>query len=163
MIKVRQQMFLKHPKAIRNLGILLFLASFLVPAPHIIGASDHFFAGGAAFIMVPFVPFMRLTGDDPIATANPSLVDSLYALFICGLCCLPWIANFTIFFRLPLIAVLVTVAAPLIAFIWSYPLMADFFPFYFWVIGIALIHASRLLSPTQKKEFLNKGRDIASA
>ncbi len=149
MVKIGQQTVSRNTKAIRNGGILLFVLSFLVPAPHIFGASKHFFAGCAAFIETPLLPFVRLTGDDP-TVVGPSFGDLLYDALICSLCWLSWAANFTVFFRLPLIAALITVAIPWAAFIWAYPLMADFYPFYFWVAGIALIHLSRLLKSVPK-------------
>ncbi|HXB59861.1 MAG TPA: hypothetical protein VNU95_09860 [Candidatus Acidoferrales bacterium] len=147
MRNIEQQTFSGPPKASRNLGILLFAFSFIVPAPHTIGAIHNFFAGMVAFIEVPFIPFMRLTGDDPTEMVSSSFGDKLYFAFIISLCWLSWAANFTVFFRLPLIVALISVAVPWVAFIWAYPLMADFYPFYFWIVGIALIHISRLLRP----------------
>jgi hypothetical protein len=135
--------FFLRPKVIRNIGIAAFLLSFLVPAPHIFGADYHFFAGCGAFIRIPFMPFMRLTGNDP-TSEGPSFGYLLYVLLFCALCWGSWLSNFTIFFRLPFLAALLSVTLPWIAFIWVFPLMADFLPFYFWVTGIALIHLSRL-------------------
>jgi hypothetical protein len=134
--------FFLRSQVIRNFGITLFLPSFLVPAPHIFGANYHFFAGCGAFVGTPIMPSMTLTGDEP-ASAGFSFGQLSYVLLFCALCWGSWLNNFTIFFRLPLLAVLISVALPWIAFVWVFPLMTDFLPFYFWVAGIALIHVSR--------------------
>jgi hypothetical protein len=138
-----QALFFFRPKVVRNIGIACFILSFFVPAAHFYGAGYHFFVGCGAFIRIPFMPFMRLTGDDP-TVGPPSFSESLYGLLFCGLCWGSWAANFSVFFRLPFFLALIPVTVPWIAFIWVFPLMTDFFPFYFWAFGIALIHLSRL-------------------
>jgi hypothetical protein len=153
--------FFLRPQVIRNFGIALFLVSFLVPAAHVLGADYHFFAGFAAFVRIPFMPFMRLTGDDP-TSGGPSFEHSLYVLFFCALCWGSWLNNIIIFFRLPFLGALISVALPWIAFVWVFPLMTDFLPFYFWVTGIALIHLSRLQGrwPKSLREAISFKRPI---
>ena len=147
MSELNQQKQLLNSKVVRNVGITLFLLAFIVPAYHWNGANLHFFAGCTTFVQTPFVPFMVLGNDDPTG-GGPTLGGVLRGIFFCGLLWASWLTNFTIFFRLPLLAVLIAVALPWIVFVWFFPLMVDFIPFYFWSSGIAIIHLSRILTPS---------------
>lgn len=146
-MSIQQQFFLRNPKAIRNLGIWLFALSFIVPAPQDWGGRLHFFAGGMQFIFTPNEVWALLTCE-PLSDETPDGDSMTFSGFL--FCCTlfgAWLVNFSIFFRLPKFVTLTVVALPWILFFWHISLIADFIPFYFWALGIALIHLSRLLKP----------------
>jgi hypothetical protein len=144
MNELGQRKFLPSPKVIRNIGVTLFVLSFVVPAYHWGGASLHFFVGCMTFVQTPLLPFMILGNDDP-TSGGPTFGGLLHGIFFCGLLWGSWLTNFTIFFRLPLLAGLIVVSLPWIVFIWVFPLMVDLVPFYFWTLGIAFIHLTRIV------------------
>jgi hypothetical protein len=119
------------------------LLSFVLPTRGFYGADYHFFVGCGVFVKALFFPFMH--PPDYIPEAGwPSFSQLFQRALLCVLCWGSWSANFTIFFRLPLLIVLVAMAVPCVAFVCFFPVLASFIPFYFWIFGIALIHLSRL-------------------
>jgi hypothetical protein len=76
-----------------------------------------------------------------------------------------WLANFTIFFRLPSQGAWVSIALPWILYLgvlffdysrsvethWPDTFIMTFIPFYPWALGIGLIHCSRLFEPIPKE------------
>lgn len=143
-----QQIFLRHPRAIRKLGIFLFVLSFIVPAPQDWGGRLYFFPGAIQFILTPNEVWAFLTGGEPLSDETPDGDSMNFRGFL--FCCIlfgAWLANFSIFFRLPKLITLAVIALPWIVFIWTFSLTVDFIPFYFWALGIALIHLSKFLKP----------------
>jgi hypothetical protein len=127
-----------------------FLLSFIVPSggalfvptmgEHV-GDYLHPFAGCYAFIQTPCaVTFLPLWRGEPIDSGLTP-----YEIFTRGVLFAAWLANFTVFFRLPFLAALLAIALPWIAFICWFGFMAGFIPFYFWALGITFIHLSRML------------------
>ncbi len=143
-----QQKVLAAPKVIRNIGIVLFALSFLVPDGPAYNGRLHFFSGSMIFIEVPSMPFFRPSWDYSDVYPTPlSFNQILYNLMIFVLFWGSWAANFTIFFRLPLIVRLISILLPWVAYAWLFSLIVGFIPFYFWIAGIMLIHLSRPLKP----------------
>jgi hypothetical protein len=137
-------------KHIRNIGIVWFVLSFIVPS----GDQNHFdiFSGAFLFIYAPVIPFewfIPLWSGPPIDdVTSPPLnwyIDS-------GALLISWLANFTVFFRLPRWMALIVIALPWVAFTFLFDIAAGFLPFYFWTSGITLIHLPRILKP--KKSFI---------
>jgi hypothetical protein len=63
-----------------------------------------------------------------------------------------WIANLTVFTRLPVGLALIAILLPWPAYIFLFSVLAGFIPFYPWAVGIALIHLGRLAGPGPKIE-----------
>jgi hypothetical protein len=150
MSNLEQHRFSVRPNVIRNIGITLFVLSFLVPpgsAGFVPTTGEHFrdylqlFWGCRVFIftpqMVSFLPLFR----------GPPIDDGFtpYEIFIRVILIGAWLTNFTVLFRLPRLATLVAIALPWIAFIFWFEFMAEFIPFYFWALGITFIHVSKIL------------------
>jgi hypothetical protein len=144
--------FSVRPRVIRNIGILLFLLSFILPPGRAIfvptmgeHSGDYLqpFWGCRVFIATPqmafFLPLFR----------GPPIDDGFtpYELFIRVILLGAWLANFTVFFRLPVLMTLAVIALPWLAFIFWFGFVSGFVPFYFWALGIASIHFSRILKP----------------
>src|ERR1700733_12671453 len=142
--------FSVKPSVTRNIGIALFVMAFIVPSGDVLFApticenlKDYLrpFAGCIAFIQTPFaVTFIPLWRGEPLDSGLTPYEILTRAILFCA-----WLSNFTIFFRLPLLAALIVVALPWIAFICWFEFMAGFIPFYFWAFGITFIHLSRTL------------------
>jgi hypothetical protein len=127
----KEKPFLLRSKVVRNIGIGLFVFSFLAP-PHWEGGDDfHLFGGVSAFITTPVTAF-QLKHEDRL-------------LFIVMMAA--WIANFTIFTRLPPAAAVLAILLPWPAYIYLFSDLRAFVPFYPWAAGIALIHLSRFPQP----------------
>ena len=150
MSDIGQRRFSIRPSVIRNVGLVLFFLSFILPSGHALfvptmgeHARDYLkpFAGFSVFIQTPaaitFLPLWR----------GPGLDDGFtpYEILIRAILFGAWLANFTVFFRLPPLAALVSIALPWIAFICWFGFAAGFIPFYFWASGITFIHLPRLL------------------
>jgi hypothetical protein len=124
-------------------GVILFIASFPAPRQWNFLIDFDFCAGFGAFWGALVGAFLSISGG--IDEKNPRLLLMGLAL-ITG-----WLANLTIFVRLPTPLAFLAIIAPWI--LYGYLLflaeptptdMVDFFPFYPWAIGIALIHISTL-------------------
>jgi hypothetical protein len=150
MSNVAQPRFLVRPGVIRNIGLALFFLSFVLPPGHALfvptmgeHARDYLkpFGGLWVFIQTPaaitFLPLWR----------GPPLDDGFtpYEILIRAILFGAWLGNFTVFFRLPPLAALVVIALPWIAFICWFPFVVGFVPFYFWALGIAFVHLSRIV------------------
>jgi hypothetical protein len=148
------------PSVIRNLGFVLFFLSFILPPGHALfvptmdeHSQDYLkpFAGVSVFVHTPaaitFVPLWRGPGIDNGFTPYEILIRAI--LFGA------WLANFTVFFRLPILAALIAVVLPWAAFVCWFGFVAGFIPFYFWALGITLIHLSRIGKQRQDSNFLN--------
>lgn len=138
-----QKALLNRTKALRYIGCISFLLAFIWPTRGFYGADYHFFAGCGVFVKVLFLPFMHPPDYFPEA-GWPPFGQLFQRSLLCVLCWGSWIANFTIFFRLPLLVVLFIMVAPCAAFPLFFPFMVSFIPFYLWIFGIALIHLSPL-------------------
>jgi len=68
-----------------------------------------------------------------------------YEIFIRAVLFGAWLANFTVFFRLPTLAAWFFILLPSAAFVCWFDLAVPFIPFYFWASGITLIHISRIM------------------
>ena len=118
---------------LRRVGILVFIASFLVPNAWAPGKGQPgvgAWAFGAAAV--------ALLG----AVLGPA--DQWQAPQVFSNVCLAvaFLANFTVFFRFRGAGALLVIAAPWVA-IGCSPAILQFMPFYLWALGIGLIHASR--------------------
>ena len=142
MITLIQKILNKRATALVFMGCASFLLSFICPARGFYGADYHFFVGCGVFVKVLFLPFMHTP--DYIPEPGSSFAELLRRLILCVLCWGSWGANFTIFFRLPLLVVLIIMVVPLAAYVLFFPIMVTLIPFYFWILGIALIYLSRL-------------------
>jgi hypothetical protein len=130
-----QHPLLFRPKVIRNIGIVLFVLSFLAP-PRWRGGDDfHLFGGCAAFIQTPVIAIQAILANRDEAPSHP--------IFLFVMMMAAWSANFTIFTRMPLAVALIAVLLPWPAYIYLFSDLAGFIPFYLWAVGIALIHVSR--------------------
>jgi hypothetical protein len=128
---------------IRNIGIVLFLLSFIVPS----GDRSRFDILSGAFLLIytPVIPFCWFT---PLWDGPPINDDTgppLRWYIGCSALVVSWIANFTVFFKLPPWMALIVIALPWVAYIFWFFIAAGFLPFYFWVLGITFIHISRIL------------------
>lgn len=151
-----QRRFSVRPSVIRNIGIGLFVLSFIVPSGGALFVPTmgehvrdylHPFAGCAVFIQTPCaVTFIPLWRGEPIDTGLTP-----FEIFTRGVLFVAWLANFTVFFRLPSPAALLAIGLPWIAFICWFGFMAEFIPFYFWALGITLIHLSRMMGSWPNK------------
>jgi len=124
---------------IRNIGIALFVLSFLVPPRWRGGEDFHLFGGCAAFVQTPVIACQAILANRDEAPSHHIL------LFIIMMAA--WIANLTIFTRMPLVVALIAILLPWPAYIYLYSVLAGFIPFYLWAVGIALIHLSRFRQP----------------
>jgi hypothetical protein len=141
----KHQMYLLRPKVIRNIGIVLFVLSFLVPPRWRGGEDFHLFGGVAAFIETPVLACQTVM---PFPPAEPSS----NSVFIFVVMMTAWIANLTVFTRLPFVVALIAILLPWPAYIYLFSDLAGFIPFYPWAVGIALIHIGRLAGPGPKME-----------
>ena len=150
MTVIEHQRFSVRPSVIRNIGITLFVLSFIMPpgGSHLVPTmGEHYrdylqpFWGCRVFIATPqmafFMPLFR----------GPPIDDGFtpYEIFIRVILIGAWLSNFSVFFRLPRLVALVAIISPWAAFICWFGLMAGFVPFYFWAFGITFIHMSRIL------------------
>jgi hypothetical protein len=146
---IKQRRLSAWRSIIMTVGAVLFALSFCVPpgrAVFVPTLREHFgdylqpFWGLRVFLQTPFVVFgVPLWRGAPIDNGL-----SPYEVFVRGVLFAAWLTNFTVFFRLRVIAALVSIALPWIAFICWFGLVARFVPFYFWALGIAFIHLSRI-------------------
>jgi len=153
MTESKHQMFLLRPKVIRNIGIALFVLSFLAPPQWQRGADFHLFGGAAAFIQTPVWALTGAAQGIQYGHWQPCLLG---VLMVVG-----WFANFTVFIRSSLPIVLLFMASPWILYIGVTFLentvgmsmvAVTFVPFYPWAFGIALIHLARLAEPKPREE-----------
>jgi hypothetical protein len=138
-VKQRLESVLRIPVAYRRLAIagwLLYAISWITPS------SDRRQVGAIAFVAT--VKFAR----DLLATGTP-WGNSVSLCLIFG-----WLANLSIFIRLPTWARVVWTAAPWLTFVVvllilpvrpSLPARAAFFLYFYpWAVGIALIHSANI-------------------
>jgi hypothetical protein len=157
MSEMDQRRFSVRPGAVRNIGITLFVLSFIIPPGGSIlvrTMGEHYrdylqpFLGFRVFIGTPqmafFMPLFR----------GPPIDDGFtpYEIFIRVILIGAWLANFTVFFRLPRMVALLAITLPWVAFIFWFGLMAGFIPFYFWALGITFIHLPRILRSWKSPE-----------
>ena len=147
-----------RPSLIRNIGITLFVLSFIVPPGGALfvptmgeRVQDYLqpFSGCFVFIQTPFaVTFLPLFRGPPIDDGFTP-----YEIFIRVILIGAWLANFTVFFRLPRLVALLAISLPWLAFSFWFDFAAGFVPFYFWALGITSIHLSRMLRswPNEKR------------
>ena len=135
---LKQRMFLFRPRVARNIGVALFVLSFVTPGSWKAGSDFSVCGGVVAFLFTPFLAFKNIQMD----------VGNWSRILITVTFLLSWSANFTIFFKLPWVAALIAILLPWCIFI-SMPRFAGFFPFYPWAFGIAIIHLSRFVERTQ--------------
>jgi hypothetical protein len=146
-----------RPSVIRNIGITLFMLSFIIPPGGALGVptmGEHYrdylqpFWGCRAFIYTPrlvfFLPLFR----------GPPIDDGFtpYEIFVRVIMVGAWLANFTVFFRLPRLAGMVAIMLPWLVLIFWFEFAAGFIPFYFWALGITFIHLSRIFQSRPKTE-----------
>src|SRR5262245_43154620 len=93
------------------------------------GADFHLFGGCGAFVQTPMLAWDMITnrGDD--------VLGGTIAMGA-------WLTNFTVFLKLPARLGLAVTVLPWIAYVWFFLILAGFIPFYFWAVGLALIHGS---------------------
>jgi hypothetical protein len=131
-----QQEFLLKPKVIRNIGILLIVLSFLAP----LRWDDlRLFGGGYLFIATPGFAIQEISVKPDEELSHP--------IFLFVIMMIAWLANFTIFTRLPVALALIAIMLPWPAYIFLFSDCVGYIPFYPWAIGIALIHISRFRKP----------------
>ncbi len=145
-----QRIYPVRPSAIRNIGIVLFCVSYILPSGHAAfvptmgeHANDYLkpFGGGCAFVNTPAaITFMPLWRGPPLDDGFTS-----YEIFSRVVLFGAWLANFTVFFRLPTLAAWFVIVLPWAAFVCWFDLAVPFIPFYFWAPGITFIHISRIL------------------
>jgi hypothetical protein len=135
----KHQMFLLRPKVIRNIGIVLFVLSFLAPARWRGGEDFHLFGGCAAFIQTPVIACQAILANRDQAPSHP--------IFLFVIMMAAWVANLTVFTRMPFVVALIAILLPWPAYIYLFSDLVGFIPFYLWAVGIALIHLSRLCKP----------------
>jgi hypothetical protein len=150
MSDVKRRNFSVRQSLIRNIGITLFVLAFIIPPGGSVLVPTmgkhfrdylHFFLGCRVFIATPqMVFFMPLFRGPPIDDGFTP-----YEIFIRVILMGAWLANFTVFFRLPRLVALVAIILPWTAFIYWFEFVAGFVPFYFWALGITFIHLSRML------------------
>jgi len=130
---------LLRPKVVRNIGIGLFVLSFLAP-PRWRGGDDfHLFGGCAAFIQTPVIACQAILANRDGAPSHPVL---LFVVMMAA-----WIANITVFTKMPLALAVTAIVLPWPSYIYLFSELSGFIPFYLWAAGIALIHLSRLTWP----------------
>jgi hypothetical protein len=132
-----------RPKVIRNIGIVLFIISFLAPHWRAGGWDDIMFFGGCwMFITAPYYALNSITesSTDPNNVGGGVQVIALIILAA-------WSCNFTFFLKLPRLLALASIALPWVAYACIFSFLVSFVPFYPWAFGIAFIHLSRLLKP----------------
>ncbi len=126
---------------LRNFGIWLLVASFLVPD---IGVNGNWkpcagtlmcIASGISFFGGLFRP-----------AAEWSFLEVARAIALA----LAFFSNFTVFFRVPRRWAWMATAAPWFA-LGYLPAVVGFSPFYPWVIGISLIHVSAYFEPPARR------------
>jgi hypothetical protein len=132
----------KKLKILRYIGIALFALSFVVPS--VWGARGDFrlFGGAQAFIETPIMAFKGLA-TNPNTSHDPQYHLVFFFLLMMG----AWIANLTIFVRVPRPLAVIAILLPWPAYICFFPDLTGFLPFYPWAVGIALIHISRWPKP----------------
>jgi hypothetical protein len=140
----KQRMFFLRPKLIRNVGIGLFVFSFLAPPRLGGGHGFGLFGGAAAFIQTPVYACAEISQLPWDAPPHPIL---LFVIMMTA-----WIANLTVFTRLPVAVALIAILLPWPAYIYLFSDLAGFIPFNPWAVGIALIHIGRLAGPGPKIE-----------
>jgi len=121
---------------IRNIGIALYVLSFLVPPRWRGGADFHLFGGLGAFVQTPVIACQTVLAGPGEGPAHPIL------FFIIVMA--SWIANITIYTRMPLVLAVIAILLPWPAYIYLFSIVVGFLPFYPWALGIALIHLSRI-------------------
>src|SRR5437899_10215158 len=99
---------LLSPLMIRNMGIALFILSFLAPPRWRGGADFHLFGGCGAFIETPAVAFQALLANRDEAPSHPVL---LFLVMMAA-----WSANFTIFAKRSRIVAWIAIFSPWPAF-----------------------------------------------
>ena len=124
---------------IRNIGIALFALSFLAPPRWRGGEDFHLFGGCAAFIETPVYACQSVMENRDAAPSHP--------IFLFVIMMAAWLANLTVFTRLPLGVALIAILLPWPAYIYLFSILVGFVPFYPWALGIALIHFSRIGEP----------------
>jgi hypothetical protein len=139
MPEIKHQMFLLRPKVIRNIGIVLFVLSFLAPSQPAGGGDFHLFSGVVVFIQTPVFACEAVMEAPGAAPSHP--------VFLFVIIMTAWIANLTAFTRLPIGLALIAILLPWPAYIYLFSILAGFLPFYPWAIGIALIHIGRFPKP----------------
>lgn len=134
-------------RALRWIGVVLFVASFVVP-----NAWDwrDLFGGAYAFVLTPVMAFLNLLSEPNFARIASTLV--IFA---------GWLANFTVPVQRKPVAVAAIVA------VWtSYGCFFGMFfktvPFYFWAVGITVIHVATLLKKTDSQESDTRTERISS-
>ena len=127
---------------LRSVGVVLFVLSFIPP-------------GAQAFLNTPIYAGQGLIRG--FSSADARLIAWGCMLMI------GWLANFTVFFRLPAFVAIFAVAAPWFVYIAMLFLfvgpgveaprvdawVTTFVPFYPWALGIGLIHGSRIAGPRE--------------
>lgn len=141
---VAQQVVAFKPRTFWKLGIALFVLSFLVPAQWAWGPDFHMFGGCQAFVATPALA-LNLVND---VLTVPRYAAANHAILLALVAIAAWLANSSVFLRLPRVPAVLVSLIPWIAYSVFFSILADFIPFYFWAFGIGLIHCSRLLEPT---------------
>jgi hypothetical protein len=140
---------------IRNIGVALFALSFIVPpggSMLVPTMGEHYrdylqlFWGCRVFIATPQMAFFMPLFRGPPIDNGFTPYEILIRLVLIG----AWLANFTVFFRLPRMVALLAIVLPWLAFIFWFGCMVGFIPFYFWALGITFIHLSRILRSRPK-------------
>jgi hypothetical protein len=120
---------------------VFFVLSFLAPTG---GGEFHLFGGAVAFIQTPVWACQ-------VVMESPDTAPS-HSVFLFSVMMTAWIANLTVFTRLPFVVAVIAILLPWPAYIFIFSFLAGFIPFYPWAIGIALIHIGRLAGPGPKIE-----------
>jgi hypothetical protein len=112
------QKSLLRPKVIRNIGIVLFVLSFFAPFRW----NDlRFFGGCFMFVAAPGFAFQEISVRPDEMLPHP--ITLFFVLMT------TWLANFTIFTRLPLLVALIAILLPWFAYIYMFPELLDSIPF----------------------------------
>jgi hypothetical protein len=136
--------FLFRPPLVRNIGIALFILSFLAPNDWKDSINCQFFGGWKLFIFVPAIVVQIFTKQS---------IGSLGQLWSILILVFAWGANFTIFIRPRLVAAIFGIFSISLACFITFPMSHWKNPpcFYLWVLGILIIHLSRFLKPQPKR------------